>query len=173
MPAPAYAALHVAFKGKVDVVLRHAGCGQRLCGEAHHDLGPADHRDRFGRINFPNGDMVGHTGDLQATIEAMEVVDECVAKLMTVVDELGGILIYTADHGNADIMYTESDGVRSPKTSHTLSPVPFAIHDSGYGGEYVMAPPEHAGLSHVAATVLNLLGYDAPDDYQPSLIAFV
>ena len=64
---------------------------------------------RFGRLNFPSGDMVGHTGDLPATVEAMEVIDECMARLSTVIDELGGVLIYTADHGNADIMYTESE----------------------------------------------------------------
>ena len=126
----------------------------------------------YGRINFPNGDMVGHTGDLQATIEAMEVVEECVAKLMRVMDEIGGVLIYTADHGNADIMFTESDGERTPKTSHTLSPVPFAIYDPGYDGEYTLAPPADAGLSHVAATVLNLMGFEAPADYQPSLLNF-
>lgn len=127
-------------------------------------------RYRWGRINFPNGDMVGHTGDLDATIEAMQVVEECVGLLIREIDELGGVLIYTADHGNADIMYTESNGVRSPKTSHTLSPVPFAIHDARPSPGYRMAPPADAGLSHVAATVLNLLGYRAPDGYQPSLI---
>jgi 2,3-bisphosphoglycerate-independent phosphoglycerate mutase len=129
-------------------------------------------RYRFGRINFPNGDMVGHTGDLQATIEAMEVVEECVGRLMQVIEELDGVLIYTADHGNADIMYTESNGERQPKTSHTLSPVPFAIYDPGYDGEYAMAPPDGAGLSNVAATVFNLMGYEPPEDYQPSLISF-
>ncbi len=129
-------------------------------------------RYRWGRINFPNGDMVGHTGDLDATIEAMEVVEECVERLMRAVADLDGILIYTADHGNADIMYTESDGVRSPKTSHTLSPVPFAIYDPRYAGEYHMAPVDGAGLSHVAATVFNLLGYQAPDGYNPSLVTF-
>jgi 2,3-bisphosphoglycerate-independent phosphoglycerate mutase len=116
--------------------------------------------------------MVGHTGDLAATIEAMEVIDECMAQLMSVIDELGGVLVYTADHGNADIMYTESGGVRSPKTSHTLSPVPFVIHDAQYGQEYHLAPPPDAGLSNVAATLLNLLGFDAPPDYQPSLLRF-
>ncbi len=129
-------------------------------------------RYRWGRINFPNGDMVGHTGDLDATIEAMEVVEECVERLMRAVADLDGILIYTADHGNADIMYTETDGVRSPKTSHTLSPVPFAIYDPRYAGEYHMAPVDGAGLSHVAATVFNLLGYQAPDGYNPSLVTF-
>ena len=130
-------------------------------------------RYRFGRINFPSGDMVGHTGDLGATIEAMEVIDECMARLLEVTEELGGILIYTADHGNADIMYTESaDGARTPKTSHTLSPVPFAIFDPNFDGQYEMAPPPGAGLANVAATVLNLMGYEAPDDYEPSLIQF-
>ncbi len=126
-----------------------------------------------GRLNFPNGDMVGHTGDLAATVAAMVILDACLADLVAVIDELGGVLVFTADHGNADIMYTESGGTRSPKTSHTLSPVPFAIHDARYGGEYVLAAPERAGLSNVAATVFNLLGFEAPDDYDQSLISFV
>jgi 2,3-bisphosphoglycerate-independent phosphoglycerate mutase len=129
-------------------------------------------RYRFGRLNFPSGDMVGHTGDLTATIEAMEVIDQCVAQLLTVIDELGGVLVYTADHGNADIMFTEIAGVRSPKTSHTLNPVPFVIHDSRYASEYQLQPPQGAGLSHVAATLLDLLGFDAPADYQPSMLHF-
>ncbi len=127
---------------------------------------------RFGRLNFPSGDMVGHTGNLAATIEAMTVIDECMTTLMNVIEELDGVLVYTADHGNADIMYTDIDGVRAPKTSHTLSPVPFAIFDPNYDGEYHMAPSAGSGLANVAATLLNLLGFDAPDDYLPSLIEF-
>ncbi len=130
---------------------------------------------RFGRLNFPSGDMVGHTGHLHATVEAMEVIDGCMARLVEVIDELDGILIYTADHGNADIMFTEKNGERSPKTSHTLSPVPFAIHDPNYDGEYHMVeakPAADHGLANVAATVFNLLGYEAPPDYLPSLIDF-
>ncbi len=126
----------------------------------------------FGRINFPNGDMVGHTGDLDATIEAMEVIEDCIGQLMKVIEEVGGVLVYTADHGNADIMYTETDGVRSPKTSHTLSPVPFAIYDPGYEGEYTVQAGEDAGLSNVAATTFNLMGFDAPEDYNQSLLNF-
>jgi 2,3-bisphosphoglycerate-independent phosphoglycerate mutase len=129
-------------------------------------------RYRFGRLNFPSGDMVGHTGNLAATIDAMTVIDESMARLMAVVTELDGVLVYTADHGNADIMYTESNGVRSPKTSHTLSPVPFAIYDPNYDGEYHMAPRAAPGLANVAATLLNLLGFEAPPDYEPSLIEF-
>jgi 2,3-bisphosphoglycerate-independent phosphoglycerate mutase len=69
-------------------------------------------------------------------------------------------------------MYTEHDGVRSPKTSHTLSPVPFAIFDPNYDGEYHLVPPTAPGLANVAATLLNLLGYQAPDDYLQTLIQF-
>lgn len=127
---------------------------------------------QFGRLNLANGDMVGHTGDLAATIETMEVVDECVSRIIDSIKKMNGVLIYTADHGNADIMYTEKDGVRSAKTSHTLSKVPFAIVDSSYDSEYQLSPPSDAGLTHIAATALNLLGFQAPDDYQPSLIKF-
>lgn len=127
---------------------------------------------KHGRLNIANGDMVGHTGNLAATIESMEVVDECIGKLIDAVTELDGILIVTADHGNADIMYTEKDGVKTPKTSHTLSKVPFAIVDPSYAGEYTLVSPEDAGLTHIAATTMNLLGYAAPDDYQPSLLKF-
>ncbi|MFT4617432.1 MAG: 2,3-bisphosphoglycerate-independent phosphoglycerate mutase [Minisyncoccia bacterium] len=131
---------------------------------------------QFGRLNFPSGDMVGHTGHLHATVEAMEVIDECMAQLVEVIDELGGVIIYTADHGNADVMYTvDSSGDKHPKTSHTLSPVPFAIHDPNYDGEYHMvdaAPGDAHGLANVAATVFNLLGFVAPDDYLQPLITF-
>ncbi len=127
---------------------------------------------RFGRLNFPSGDMVGHTGHLHATVEAMEIIDECMARLIEVIDDLGGVLVFTADHGNADIMFTEKDGVRSPKTSHTLSPVPFAIHDPNYDGEYHMSAAVGVGLANVASTVFNLLGYEAPNDYLDSLITF-
>ncbi|MGA1052547.1 MAG: 2,3-bisphosphoglycerate-independent phosphoglycerate mutase [Ilumatobacteraceae bacterium] len=127
---------------------------------------------RFGRLNFPSGDMVGHTGNLGATVEAMRIIDECTARLMEVIDELGGILVYTADHGNADVMFTDEDGVRMPKTSHTLNPVPFAIHDPNHDGEYHMADLPGAGLANVAATLLELLGFVPPADYEPSLITF-
>ncbi len=129
-------------------------------------------RYRFGRLNFPSGDMVGHTGNLDATVDAMEVIDECMARLLAVITELDGVLVYTADHGNADVMYTEANGVRSPKTSHTLSPVPFAIFDPNYDGEYHMAARAAPGLANVAATLFNLLGYEPPADYLPSLIEF-
>ena len=131
---------------------------------------------QFGRLNFPSGDMVGHTGHLHATVEAMQIIDECLAQLVEVIDELDGVIVFTADHGNADVMFTVDDaGERHPKTSHTLSPVPFAIHDPNYDGEYRMvgaAPGPAHGLANVASTVLNLLGFEAPEDYLPALIDF-
>jgi len=127
------------------------------------DLVRSEHFD-WGRINYANGDMVGHTGDLAATIESMEVMDAALARLIAVVvDKLNGIVIFTADHGNADIMYTEKDGVRSPKTSHTLSAVPFAIACQD-PGRYQLAPVAEPGLANIAATVFNLLGLEAPAD---------
>lgn len=126
----------------------------------------------FGRLNLANGDMVGHTGDLAATIETIEVVDECIGKLMTAIKNAGGVLMVTADHGNADIMYTEKNGKRTPKTSHTLNKVPFAIVDPSYAGEYQLAAPDDAGLTHIAATTMNFLGFEAPENYQPSLLKF-
>ncbi|MDZ7840029.1 MAG: 2,3-bisphosphoglycerate-independent phosphoglycerate mutase [Gammaproteobacteria bacterium] len=125
---------------------------------------------RFGRLNFANGDMVGHTGDLDATVSAMETVDRCLERLVEVVDELGGILVFTADHGNAEDMFTDSNGARVIKTSHTLNPVPFVIHDRGFREEYRMADVDDPGLTNTAATLLNLMGYDAPENYRPSLI---
>jgi 2,3-bisphosphoglycerate-independent phosphoglycerate mutase len=126
---------------------------------------------RFGRLNFANGDMVGHTGNLEAAIIAMETVDRCVGELLEVVEELEGIAVVTSDHGNSDEMFTEGkNGGRIVKTAHTLNPVPFAIYDPGFKGEYEMAGLEKKGLSNVAATLLNLLGYEKVEDYDPSLI---
>ncbi len=127
---------------------------------------------QFGRLNFPNGDMVGHTGNLEAAIIAMKTVDAAVGKLIEVVKELNGVVLITADHGNADEMWKEKNGKRAVVTSHTLNPVPFAIVDSGYQGEYVISDVKKPGLANVAATVLNLLGYEKPEDYEPSLIKF-
>lgn len=125
---------------------------------------------RWGRLNFANGDMVGHTGNVDAAVVAIEVVDQCVEELISVVHELNGVVIYTADHGNADVMFTEKDGIRSPKTSHTLNPVPFAICFEKDPKGLSLVKSKDAGLTNIAATVMNLMGYQAPDDYQPSLL---
>jgi 2,3-bisphosphoglycerate-independent phosphoglycerate mutase len=125
---------------------------------------------QFGRINYPNGDMVGHTGVVNAIIASVEAVDDGLAKLLPVIDELGGIALITADHGNADEMFTEKNGVRTPKTSHTLNPVPFVIYDPNFNGEYKMAEIDTPGLTNIAGTILNLLGYENVEDYDQSLI---
>ncbi|MEE9910737.1 MAG: 2,3-bisphosphoglycerate-independent phosphoglycerate mutase [Deltaproteobacteria bacterium] len=126
---------------------------------------------KFGRLNYPNGDMVGHTGMTDAAIIAVETVDHGVGKLLAVIKEMGGIAVVTADHGNADEMFTiDKKGAKSVKTAHSLNPVPFIIYDPLYQGEYRMADIKEKGLSNVAATLLNLLGYEKPREYDPSLI---
>ncbi|MBU0559994.1 MAG: alkaline phosphatase family protein, partial [Bacteroidetes bacterium] len=127
---------------------------------------------KFGRVNFANGDMVGHTGKMEAAIEAVETVDQCLAKLLPVIDELNGIAVITADHGNADEMFTVSKGVKSAKTSHTLNAVPFIIYDPEFNGEYEMSEIKNPGLTNITGTLLNLLGFENVEDYDSSLIKF-
>lgn len=126
-------------------------------------------KHRFGRVNFANGDMVGHSGDLDATVRAVECVDQCIARLLDAVAECGGTAVVTADHGNADEMFVEENGKRIVRTSHSLNPVPFAITGRA-AGAFEMAGVESPGLANVAATLFNLLGYRAPPEYAPSLI---
>ena len=116
--------------------------------------------------------MVGHTGNPEAIIEAMEAVDVSLGRLRETVEKLGGILVVTADHGNADEMYKVKKGKETVSTAHSLNPVPLVILDFGYRGEYRLADLEHPGLGNVAATILDLLGYERPEDYNPSLVAF-
>ncbi len=136
---------------------------------------------RYLRVNFPNGDMVGHTGNLEATICSMEALDLQLARILAVVDELHGAAIITADHGNADEMYetdkkthapkANKDGSFKAKTSHTLNPVPCIIYDNFSSDCYkVKEDVGEFGLSDIAATNVNLLGYKAPDIWDPSII---
>jgi len=134
---------------------------------------------RSARINFANGDMVGHTGDRRAAILAVEAVDLALARLLKTVKELGGVALITADHGNADEMYARKKGGGfqrvgeriTPLTSHSLNPVPLILFDpltrfpQGLNSEI-----SQPGLANVAATLLNLLGLEAPEDYAPSLL---
>ena len=95
---------------------------------------------QFGRINFANGDMLGHTSDFHATLLAMSALDICLGRLMKAAKESHTILIVTSDHGNADEMFEldknsgdlilDSDFCIKKKTSHTLAPVPFSIYNS-------------------------------------------
>ncbi len=137
---------------------------------------------QFLRLNFANGDMVGHTGKMDATIIAVEAVDLALARILKVVDEIGGIALITADHGNADEMFEHDkqgrikfadDGTPKIRTSHTLNLVPFYIYDPDFKGEYQIAELTERGLSNIAATVMMLLGYLPPADYHPSLIKFL
>ena len=136
---------------------------------------------RYLRVNFPNGDMVGHTGNLEATICSMEALDLQLARIIAVVDKLGGVALITADHGNADEMAeldkktkqpkVGKDGKYKPKTSHTLNRVPCIIYDNHYSDKYTVKADEGKfGLSDVAATMVNLMGYEAPSMWDESLI---
>jgi 2,3-bisphosphoglycerate-independent phosphoglycerate mutase len=138
---------------------------------------------KYLRVNFPNGDMVGHTGSFLATECSMEALDLQLARILKVVDELEGVALITADHGNADEMYeidkktkapkVTKDGGFKAKTSHTLNPVPFIIYDNFYKENYkVKIGREDLGLSSVAATTVNMLGFEAPAVWDESLIEF-
>lgn len=136
----------------------------------------------FIKLNFPNGDMVGHTGVYKAVIESMEAMDLQIGRILKAVENAGGILVLTADHGNADDMYEHDKktgevihgGTGNPKakTSHSLNPVPCVIFDPSYEGEYSKELNEGLGISSIAATCMNLLGFVAPEDYDKSIITF-
>ena len=128
-------------------------------------------RFKFIRLNYANGDMVGHTGVPLSIRIAVEAVDLALRRLAPVVEQAKGILVVTADHGNADCMWTEKNGKREPMVAHTLNPVPFAIRDYAGANRISLRPMDQRGLSNVAATLLNLLGFEKPDDYDESLIA--
>lgn len=136
---------------------------------------------KFLRVNYPNGDMVGHTGSLAATRCSMEALDLQIGRLLPVIDELGGVAIITADHGNADEMFemdkktglpkVDKNGKMKAKTSHTLNPVPCIFYDNTPAKEHYRVKTEgHFGLSDVAATVVNLLGYEKPAMWDESII---
>ncbi len=125
---------------------------------------------RFIRLNFPNGDMVGHTGVEAAIRIAVETVDICLGRVMAAVQKSGGILVVTADHGNADCMWTEKDGIRTPMVAHTRNPVPFIIKDFGGQDRFSMTAVKNGGLANVAATLMTLLGYEPPADYEKTLV---
>jgi 2,3-bisphosphoglycerate-independent phosphoglycerate mutase len=136
-------------------------------------------RHKVARLNYANGDMVGHTGVRDAAVLAVEAVDLEVGRLMKFTERAKGILVVTADHGNADEMYergkdgnvaVDAKGNPRVKTSHTLNPVPLYIYAPGYPA-LRLSGAEKPGLGNIAATNFNLLGYQAPPDYLPSLVA--
>jgi 2,3-bisphosphoglycerate-independent phosphoglycerate mutase len=133
---------------------------------------------QFIRVNYANGDMVGHTGDYRATMIAVEAVDLGLERVLRAVRDANGVLVVTADHGNSDDMYMrkkgeilrDEEGEPVPKTSHSLNPVIFAVCDPD--DRYAMADStDKPGLGNNASTIINLLGYEAPGIYLPSLIS--
>lgn len=139
-------------------------------------------KHKFIRANFPNGDMVGHTGNLLAVEISVETVDLCLQRLVNAVKAANGIMIVTADHGNADEMYEVGkdgqlklgkDGQPQSKTSHTLNPVPCYIYDpSGQANIRLSAAANQGqlGISSLAATAISCLGFAPPENYDPSIV---
>ncbi len=136
---------------------------------------------RHVRLNYANGDMVGHTGNFAAVRIAVETVDLCLRRVVEAVRKAEGILVVSADHGNADdmyernkktgaVVYDPATGEPKPKTAHSLNPVPVFIFDPTGIAKARLAPHEDLGISSLAATVLTLLGYRPPADYTPSLV---
>ena len=137
---------------------------------------------KYLRVNFPNGDMVGHTGSLAATRCSVEALDIQLGRILAVVDKLGGVAVITADHGNADEMFemdkktgqpkVDKNGKFKAKTSHTLNPVPCIIYDNTDAKEHYTVKADNGsfGLSAVAATMVNLMGYEAPEMWDEGVI---
>ena len=133
----------------------------------------------FIRVNYPNGDMVGHTGHYQAVEISVEATDLAVRRLLPAIEKAGGVLVLTADHGNADEMYEldkegqpklDADGKRKNKTSHSLNPVPVYIYDPS--GQFTLEKVEleNPGITSLTATCISLMGFLPPDDYDPALV---
>ncbi|HEY5652949.1 MAG TPA: 2,3-bisphosphoglycerate-independent phosphoglycerate mutase [Pontiella sp.] len=136
---------------------------------------------KFIRLNYPNGDMVGHTGVFDAVKVAVEAVDEGVGRIMEALKKANGIMVCSADHGNSDDMCEldkktgelklDDKGKALPKTAHSLNPVPAIVYDPAGVSNVRLADVENAGIANLAATCITLLGYKPPADYTPSLVA--
>ena len=134
----------------------------------------------FVRINYPNGDMVGHTGVIPAVIESVEAVDEGVGRLMEALKKMNGVLICSADHGNSDDMVQldkktnelmrDAEGRLLLKTAHSLNPVPVYIYDPAGTAQANVAALDTPGISSLAATSITMLGFEPPEGYTPSLV---
>ncbi len=122
------------------------------------------------RLNYANGDMVGHTGVPASVRIAVETVDLMLRRLLPALKKAKGVAVITADHGNADCMWTEKNGIRTPMVAHTTNPVPFIVKDFSGMNEFELHILDEKGLANVAATTLNLLGFEAPDGYKSSLL---
>ncbi|NMB18900.1 MAG: 2,3-bisphosphoglycerate-independent phosphoglycerate mutase [Erysipelothrix sp.] len=117
----------------------------------------------FIRLNYPNGDMVGHTGNFLSVVQSVEAVDLALERLMPAIKRNNGTLIVLADHGNADEMLDKKGNV---KTSHSLNPVPFIV----YNRNVELKEDGNFGLANVAATVADLLDIEPHESWEESLI---
>ncbi len=134
----------------------------------------------FMRVNFPNGDMVGHTGVFESAVIGVESVDIALKRILPAIDAVGGMAIITADHGNAEEMYelakdgspkADKDGRIKAKTSHTLNPVPCIFYDNTENKDkYEVVDSESYGLANIAATIADLLGVEKPECWEKSMI---
>ncbi len=122
---------------------------------------------QFLRCNFPNGDMVGHTGVMDAVVYAMECVDQSVAAILEAADKYGYTVLVTADHGNADQMTETKKGKTAVRTAHSLNPVPFIIYDKDE--KWVIREGRY-GLANVAPTIVKMMGLTAPECWEESMI---
>ena len=136
-------------------------------------------KHRFIRANMPNGDMVGHTGDLLAVEISVEAVDLGLGRIIDAVRKANGVLIVAADHGNADEMYqldksgqpaVTKDGAFKIKTSHSLNPVPCYIFDPSNSVPMKLSDRQDLGISSLAATSILCLGYEPPAEYDSAII---
>jgi 2,3-bisphosphoglycerate-independent phosphoglycerate mutase len=107
-------------------------------------------------LNYANPDMVGHTGNMEATVQAIEALDECLGRVVSAVQKVGGEMLITADHGNAEMMLNRETG--QAHTAHTVNPVPFI-----YIGRHAQLA-ESGALCDVAPTMLALMGLEQPSE---------
>jgi 2,3-bisphosphoglycerate-independent phosphoglycerate mutase len=123
---------------------------------------------KFLRLNYPNGDMVGHTGSIPATIMGVEAVDLGLSRLMKVCDEYGVTMIVTADHGNSDEMLEkDKKGNLQTRTAHSLNPVPFIIYDSE---RTFKLKDGNFGLANIAPTIARIFGLKPYDSWEESML---
>ena len=119
------------------------------------------------RCNYPNGDMVGHTGVMEAVVYAMECVDRGLAAILEAADKYGYTVLITADHGNADQMTETKKGKTSVRTAHSLNPVPFIIYDKDH--DWVIKEGKY-GLANVAPTIVKMMDLEAPACWEDSMV---
>jgi len=131
----------------------------------------------FGLMNFANADMVGHCGAIAPAIAAIEAVDAAVGRIVEALEKVGGCALITADHGNAEEMKIFKGDDSEPCTKHSINPVPCILFDPAFDGSYQLRKPQKGddlsmspGLSHLAATLFEVMGYAAPEDLNASLI---